>query len=198
MENEKIKSLIEKHEGKIKREDQRRIYASVGKDCYLELFDELKKNGLNHLTAITGTDIGEKFEILYHLETGNGTLLNISFEVEKENESIESITNIFPGAILYEREIMDMLGLEVKGHPDPRRLFLADSWPEHKHPLRKGKYNYSEIVKQNISEIKNFCRELEDIDYKTLLEKEKNEKNRSSLKKWLKNQMKKEGDKNDV
>jgi Ni,Fe-hydrogenase III component G len=50
---------------------------------------------------------------------------------------IETVTDIFPGAVLYERDLMEMLGVQVKGHPDPRRLFLPDDWPAGKFPLRK-------------------------------------------------------------
>ncbi len=36
-----------------------------------------------------------------------------------------------------EREIQDMLGINVQNHPDPRRLILSDDWPEDLHPLRR-------------------------------------------------------------
>lgn len=36
-----------------------------------------------------------------------------------------------------EREIQDLLGIKAQHHPDPRRLILADNWPENVHPLRR-------------------------------------------------------------
>jgi Ni,Fe-hydrogenase III component G len=57
--------------------------------------------------------------------------------VPKANPVIDTITPIIPGAILYEREIQDLLGLKVKDHPDPRRLVLPDDWEEGVYPLRK-------------------------------------------------------------
>ena len=42
-----------------------------------------------------------------------------------------------PAANWAEREIQDLLGITLKNHPDPRRLVLADDWPEGIHPLRR-------------------------------------------------------------
>jgi Ni,Fe-hydrogenase III component G len=63
--------------------------------------------------------------------------LNLKLSIPKTDLEIETVTDIFPGATLYERELMEMLGVQVKGHPDPRRLFLSDDWPAGKFPLRK-------------------------------------------------------------
>ncbi|MHC5035633.1 MAG: NADH-quinone oxidoreductase subunit C [Planctomycetota bacterium] len=40
-----------------------------------------------------------------------------------------------------EREMNDLLGIVFEGHPDPRRLILADDWPEGVYPLRRDKKN---------------------------------------------------------
>jgi Ni,Fe-hydrogenase III component G len=42
-----------------------------------------------------------------------------------------------PAANWAEREIQDMLGIPLRNHPDPRRLVLADDWPEGLHPYRR-------------------------------------------------------------
>jgi Ni,Fe-hydrogenase III component G len=44
---------------------------------------------------------------------------------------------MIPGAEWIEREIHDILGIEIKHHPNMRRLVLADDWPEGVYPLRK-------------------------------------------------------------
>jgi len=42
-----------------------------------------------------------------------------------------------PAANWAEREIQDLLGIQFKDHPDPRKLILSDDWPEGLHPLRR-------------------------------------------------------------
>jgi hypothetical protein len=44
---------------------------------------------------------------------------------------------VVPGAAWSEREFRDAVGVEPVGHPDPRRLMLADDWPEGLYPLRR-------------------------------------------------------------
>jgi Ni,Fe-hydrogenase III component G len=60
-----------------------------------------------------------------------------AFIRDRENPSIESITPLIPAAEWIEREIHDILGIEIKNHPNMRRLILADDWPEGVYPLRK-------------------------------------------------------------
>ena len=87
----------------------------------------------------TGIDSEECFEILYHFsndETGSFVTVK-AFIRDRENPSIESITPFIPAAEWIEREIHDILGIEIKNHPNMRRLILADDWPEGVYPLRK-------------------------------------------------------------
>ena len=50
-----------------------------------------------------------------------------------------TITDVIPGAVLYEREVHDLLGVEFEGHPDLSPLLLPDDWPREVHPLRGGR-----------------------------------------------------------
>lgn len=193
MNTEEVENLLDEYTGEAEMVQERRLVASLEKEDYKDFFRDLRDQDLRHLTAITGTDMGDEFEIIYHIAIDDGTLFNAKVMVDKEDGSLETVTDIFPGAILYERELMDMLGIVIEDHPDPRRLFLADDWPEDKHPLRDGMFNYRKISGKNISEIKDLARN-EDLDYESLLEAEKQNKDRKSLKEWIENRMEKSGD----
>ncbi|MCD6359555.1 MAG: NADH-quinone oxidoreductase subunit C [Armatimonadetes bacterium] len=90
-----------------------------------------------HLSTITGVDRGEVIDVIYHF-IAEGVSLNVRAAVDKSGASIDSITPAIPAAILYEREVADLLGVEFAGHPDPRRLILPEDWPEGEYPLRKS------------------------------------------------------------
>ena len=57
--------------------------------------------------------------------------------VAADDEHIDSITPVVPGANWAEREFRDSVGVHPEGHPDPRRLLLADDWPDGVWPLRR-------------------------------------------------------------
>jgi Ni,Fe-hydrogenase III large subunit/Ni,Fe-hydrogenase III component G len=57
--------------------------------------------------------------------------------VDPDDARIDSITPIIPGANWAEREFRDVIGVSPDGHPDPRRLVLADDWPAEMYPLRR-------------------------------------------------------------
>ena len=67
----------------------------------------------------------------------------VKTQVDAAAPSVQSISSIIPGANWAERECQDMLGIEFVGHPDSRKLVLADDWPKGVHPLRKDfPYDY--------------------------------------------------------
>jgi Ni,Fe-hydrogenase III large subunit/Ni,Fe-hydrogenase III component G len=71
--------------------------------------------------------------------------------VSEADLKIESITEIIPGANWAEREFRDAIGVHPEGHPDPRRLLLADDWPEGVYPLRRDfPYNYQPPPADNV------------------------------------------------
>ena len=53
-----------------------------------------------------------------------------------EKPELASLTNALPSVNWQEREIQDLFGIKLTGHPNPRRCALHDDWPD-VHPLRK-------------------------------------------------------------
>lgn len=65
--------------------------------------------------------------------------VTVRMPVPQEDVWIEAVTGQadIPAANWAEREIQDLLGIKLMNHPDPRRLVLADDWPDKLHPLRR-------------------------------------------------------------
>jgi len=88
-----------------------------------------------HISTITARDTGSELRILYHFFI-DSHMVTVQTSCPRDDPTIDSIVDVFPGAILYEREIHDLLGIIPKKHPDLRRLVLPENWTQG-HPLRK-------------------------------------------------------------
>jgi Ni,Fe-hydrogenase III component G len=64
-------------------------------------------------------------------------LINLKTSAPKENPQIKSITQYFPSAEIYERELVDLFGAKVEGLAPGNRYPLTDDWPPGEYPLRK-------------------------------------------------------------
>lgn len=115
----------------------RRIFAEISPLKLVEVVQALKEDGMSHIGAITGLDLGDRFEVIYHLSNNDGILLNLKIFMPRENPLIPSITEIFPGAFLYERELIDLFGIMVEGAPQSRKYPLPEDWPDGEYPMRK-------------------------------------------------------------
>lgn len=114
-----------------------RINVKVAREQLLAVLQYLKDQlGFTHLATITGLDLGESFEVVYHLSSSLATV-NVRILTPRSDPKIPSVCSVIAGAILYERELQDMFGLMVENIPDPRPLLLADDWPAGEYPLRK-------------------------------------------------------------
>ncbi len=67
---------------------------------------------------------------------GNAAYLVISARVDPDNPTFPSLSAEMPALNWQEREIQDWFGIQLEGHPNPRRVALHDNWPD-VHPLRK-------------------------------------------------------------
>jgi NADH:ubiquinone oxidoreductase subunit C len=94
----------------------------------------VERFGIRHLSTITGQDTGSEIQLLYHFWDGEG--LTLCTSLPREQACIATLTDLIPGAALYEREVSEMLHVAFEGHPDPRKLLLPDDW-DGEAPLRR-------------------------------------------------------------
>ena len=154
------------------------IYLNIDEEDLLDVIIFLKTNTetkFKQLIDITAVDYPERemrFKLVYlFLSHENNKRVKVDFLI-KENNSVTSITSIFPSANWMEREVFDMYGINFKNHPDLRRI-LTD-YGFHGHPLRKdfpltghNEVRYSEDDKKVIYEPVKLEQNYRNFDYES-------------------------------
>ena len=76
------------------------------------------------------------FTVVYHLLSfDRNDDVRLKIALRGEHSSIPTITDLWPMADWYEREMWDMFGVSIEGHPRLRRILMPPTWDGH--PLRK-------------------------------------------------------------
>ncbi|MDA9863233.1 NADH-quinone oxidoreductase subunit C [Acidimicrobiia bacterium] len=107
---------------------------------YHDHIKSLFEEGYEMMMDLTAVDWFRKkeprFEVVVNLLSLTKNIRKtIKVQVPDENLTIPSITDIYPGANFYEREVFDMFGIVFENHPDLTRILMPDDWIGH--PLRK-------------------------------------------------------------
>jgi NADH:ubiquinone oxidoreductase subunit C len=132
----------------------KRIYVSIKAEKLKDTVKYLVERNFEHISTISGVDVGDGIEILYHLTRqgpGRGITISLRVKTPMENASLPTITDIIPGATFYEREVHDFVGVVFVGHSDLSPVMLPDKWPKEVYPLLK-KWKIEDI-KKRLSEV---------------------------------------------
>lgn len=108
--------------------------AQQAQDIIRQAFDGM---GFTMMCTITGLDLGDEMAAMYHIARPSGEILSIEAHVAKASPVLKTISDVFPAADHYERELIDLLGFQVVGLPPGNRYPLPDGWPANQYPLRK-------------------------------------------------------------
>jgi len=95
---------------------------------------------VDHLTAVDRPALGgvdpERFEVVANfLSHTHRRRIRLVCQVPESEPTVASLTSVYPGLDFAEREIYDLFGIELTGHPDLTRILMPDDWVGH--PLRK-------------------------------------------------------------
>ena len=134
------------------------IWMKVDRSVFKDAVKHLLKLQFPHLAIASGNDLGKNIELIYHFTINydqplEEIILNISVELPKTDPTIDTITDIIPGALITEREKIEMLGVTIKGIPDDSRLFVPEDFPEGVYPWRRDKTGPEKFYK-NLHEVK--------------------------------------------
>jgi NADH:ubiquinone oxidoreductase subunit C len=97
-------------------------------------------HALNYLSCVTGLDWPERgrLEVVYTAGSLPGPArahLRVEVDRGQPKPTVPSLVTVWPSADYQEREVYDLLGVWFRGHPDLRRILLAEGFEGH--PLRK-------------------------------------------------------------
>lgn len=113
---------------------------------------ELRFAFLADITAVDYLPREPRYEVLYLLaslgDSGFGETakrLRVKVRVPGVDPSVPTITGLWKGADWAERELWDLFGIRVDGHPDLRRILMPEDWDGH--PMRR---DYPVQIKQPV------------------------------------------------
>ena len=111
--------------------------------------------GFGFLADIVAVDYHPReprFEVVYLLSSlgspGYGSAarrLRVKVRVSGEDPSVPTIIGLWKAANWAERELWDMFGIRVDGHPDLRRILMPEDWEGH-----PGRRDYPVQIKQAV------------------------------------------------
>ena len=104
-------------------------------DKIREALTNLKNEGFDCLSCLTGVDRGEFLEVVYHLFSYEKKETKVLKVKAVAGALVPSACGIYPSANWMEREAFDLFGIKFEGHPDLRRIMMPEDWSGH--PLRK-------------------------------------------------------------
>lgn len=124
-----------------------RVYIEIKPESIVRMGTYIFRNLGARFNIASGTDMPPVIEILYHfiIEDLN-LLISLRVKLDRENPEIASLAKEIEAFNWIEREISELLGVTFTGHPDPRRLLLADNWPECVYPLRQDYEEWDETA----------------------------------------------------
>ena len=137
-----IDAKIYQREVAVKKNKFRSLWVEVKKSAFHDAVEHIcHLQNYPHLAIISSSDLGAEVELIYHFTIYYGyhleeLSLGLRVKLPKSDLKIPTITDLIPGAVFTERETQEMMGVEVVGIPDSRRLFLPEDFPQGVYPWR--------------------------------------------------------------
>ena len=87
------------------------------------------------LESLTAVDLRESFTLVYHFANFSELCRTVVHVSLPKGAQAPTISQVYPAADWYEREVYDLFGIKFAGHPDLKRILLPDDADFH--PLLK-------------------------------------------------------------
>ncbi len=137
-----------------KKIERKSLWVNVERDGLKKAVELLVENAeeFPHFCVASTSDIGDKVEVNYHFTINFGHQLEeiqITFRVTvpKSDLWVPTLTDIVPATVFSERELREMMGIEIEGLKDKRHLFLTKDFPDGVYPWRRDETGPKELNK---------------------------------------------------
>ena len=105
---------------------------------FLKQDPELKFEYLSNISGVDYLDQDRepRFEAVYELHSfEKNHSIRLRVGISEEEPSVPTVADLWPSATFPERELFDMFGIQIEGHPNLKRLLMPEEWEGH--PLRR-------------------------------------------------------------
>jgi len=142
--DKKLEPIVKAVQGKFSakfEEFRNEVHMFVNPDQIVDALTMLRdEHQFELLSALTAVDnypqTSPRFYVIYQLTSlAQNLSLQLKVPVNGDKPKVPTVTRVYSVANWRERELFDMFGIEVEGHPDPRRILMPDDTEGH--PLRR-------------------------------------------------------------
>jgi NADH:ubiquinone oxidoreductase subunit C len=119
--------------GKVYNTWNNTVFMDIPKKDIMKVIEKVRERDAR-IGDVAGYDNGKDYEISYTFMSGR-EVFTLRTRIPRKKPEIESITKIFPGAELMEREAYESLGISFPGNPYLKKILHDKTTP--KTPLRK-------------------------------------------------------------
>lgn len=120
----------------VPREDARKVLDYLKREVpgpFRTLYD---LTGLDERVRSRADRPSTDFTVVYHLLSyERNEDIRVKVAAGGDPASVRTVVDLWPSADWYERELWDMFGIQIDGHPNLRRILMPPWWDGH--PLRK-------------------------------------------------------------
>jgi len=119
--------------------DRDELTITVARENIVAAAKAVQSAGYNFFETVTAVDWypnEPRFVLAYHIVSHSlKQRIRLAVRLSGEDAVVDSITDVWPSANFYEREVFDLFGIHFGGHPNLTRIMMPVDWKGH--PLRK-------------------------------------------------------------
>ena len=125
--SEQYLDIVKPYVSNVSKLRENRIMLESDVSKFKELMKKIKSTYSAYLTSLVAVDVPEEksFELKYNMWVIDlEKMFTIKIKIPREKPTVPSVTDIFPGAMPFEQEVYDLLGIIFEGNAHLREHFF--------------------------------------------------------------------------